>query len=826
MTVPNDMALGQTDSLQVTGTLVNGGDTTTIVSEDFGIREQIYYDSSDSTVMDLATETIFLYGNAVVRYGERELNAAYIRYSFADGVAFAAGIPDSTGLLQGKPIFKDGDMEFVQDSLLYNFKTSKGISYGATTREGEAYLHTAVSKRGEFGWVNIGGGQFTTCDHDPPHYHFRLSRAIVVPDDKVVSGPFYMKVGKVPTPLALPFGYFPNRRESAHGILLPGYGNGQERGYFLKGLGYYIPLPPYLDTQIKFDIYSRGSWRVNNTTRYNRNYKYSGKLDLSYSVTKSGIEELAEFSRTKDFLVKWNHNQNAKARPGRQFSANVSLGTSDNYRNNLSSSRDEFLNSTLSSAIRYSRTWNDRPFLLDITARHSQNTQNRSVDILLPAISFGVNRINLPLGFLTGNALMREKLNNKLGVTYNVRLENAVSGGDSIFALNQAETLLRRAENGIQHSANSSSSFKLLNGVITLNPSVSANWFNAFRTVRQTTDAEGVTKLDTLPEFAQAFRWNAGVTANTRIYGLYSFKGENYLKALRHSIQLSGGLNYQPFANEEQSVLLGSDTIPTAFNRFDAARFRPGNSIETGNLNFGINQNLEAKIRDKSSAKVQYKKVTLIDGFRASLRRNLLADSLKWSNVSFDGFTTIAKRINLSYASSYSLYDRNEQGRRIDTYLYESGKGLARMEATSLSVGTTWAGGTGQRQEPEQNDKNPSGNNPWQVRMNYSVQFDNQFSTFSQRDSLIVGQHGLDATIKFTLFERWTLGVDTGYDFVKEELSTTQLNFYWDLHCWEFTAMWIPFGTWKSYMVQLNIKASMLQDLKLQQRGNYSESNF
>lgn len=817
----------QADSLQAVPAL-NAASADSIAPDDFGIDEQIFYDSRDSTVMDLPASAVHLYGEARVRYGTRELSAGYIRYSFDSGLAFASGIPDSSGVLQFRPVFKDGDMEFEQDSLIYNFKTSKGLSYGASTRQGEAYLHTSVSKRGEFGWVNIAGGQFTTCDHDPPHYHFRLSRAIVIPDDKVVSGPFYMKVGKIPTPLALPFGFFPNKRESTHGILLPGYGNGQRQGYFLKGLGYYIPLPPYADTQLKVDLYSRGSWRVYNSTRYGKRYRFNGGFDLSYSVNRFGFEELPDFRRLRDFNVKWNHRQDAKARPGRQFSANVNLGTSDNFRNNLSSSRDEFLTGTLSSALRWSRTWNNRPFLLDVTARHTQNTATRVVDVLLPAVSFGMNRVNLPLGLLTKNAVLREKLNNKVGINYNMRFENAVSAGDSAFAINRIGALARRADNGMQHSANTSASFKALSGAITINPTVSANWFNAFRRVQQRYNAEGLSVLDTLPGFEQALRWNAAVTASTRLYGMYTFRKAGYLKALRHVINLNSGLSYQPFADERAFAFLGSDLAPTAFTRFDAARFRPGNSVEAGSLNFNILQNLEAKVRDRSSAKVQYKKISVIDGFRTSLRRNLLADSLHWSNVNFDAFTTIAGRIDLSYGSSYSLYDRDRDGKRIDQYLYDNGKGLMRMESTALSIGTSWAGGTGQRQQTNEDGqpRSASRNQPWNFRLNYSVQFDNQFSTFSQGDSLAVAQHGVDAGFSFTLLDRWTLSVNTGYDFVREELNTTQLMLYWDLHCWEFQAQWIPFGQWRSYMVQLNIKAGMLQDLKLQQRGNYSDVNF
>jgi hypothetical protein len=69
------------------------------------------------------------------------------------------------------------------------------------------------------------------------------------------------------------------------------------------------------------------------------------------------------------------------------------------------------------------------------------------------------------------------------------------------------------------------------------------------------------------------------------------------------------------------------------------------------------------------------------------------------------------------------------------------------------------------------------------------------------------------------------IGFDSGYDFDLKKFTTTNINFSWDLHCWEFSFSWVPFGDRKSYMAQLNIKSPLLQDLKIQQRGRLGRTD-
>src|SRR5690606_39582564 len=71
---------------------------------------------------------------------------------------------------------------------------------------------------------------------------------------------------------------------------------------------------------------------------------------------------------------------------------------------------------------------------------------------------------------------------------------------------------------------------------------------------------------------------------------------------------------------------------------------------------------------------------------------------------------------------------------------------------------------------------------------------------------------------------KWKIQYNTGYDFQAQKITLTQFNIYRDLHCWDMSFGWIPFGTYRSYTFTLRIKASVLQDLKLTKRNDYYNS--
>ncbi len=816
--------------------------------DDLGLDFPIEYQSSDSTVVDALGEAILLYGNASVVYGEMTVTGDYIRFSLADFTAHAVGKRDSLGHVIERATFKDGATEFKEDSLAYNFKSQRGVSYGVRTEQGEAYLLSEVSKKASNNWISVGKGKLTTCNAENPHYHFQLSKAMVIPNEKVVSGPLFLKFRKVPTPLALPFGFFPNKQESVQGILLPGYGNANQKGFFIQNLGYYLPVNEHMDTKFLFDVYTRGSWAVRNVTSYKKLYKYTGNFNISRAVNINGISELPDYGKTTNFNIQWTHSQDPKARPNSTFSSSVNLGTLNNFRNNLNTSQQDFLSSTFSSRVQWTKRWPDTPFNMGLTAGHTQNTQSRNIQVTLPTANLNMSRITL--GRLAENNLLMKRFLDNIGVTASADLSNSVSENASYFALNKLDTLWQRSRNGLRVQAQASTSMRAKQyGTLTL--SLNSSLINTFKYLQASgfSDGGGL-QLDTLYGMRSALNWSASGNFNSRLYGTFNLGNKTAVKAIRHMVQWNIGASYTPMSSNRVDMYSSTGEF-VGYTPFDVAAFQPQDMRQQLNLNWSSTNNIEAKVRDKSAAKPTYTKLKLLDSWKKSLSYNTLADSLNFSNLSMSAFTTIAKKLTLNYNSSYSFYDRDSLGREVNQFLAVTNKQLMRMEGTNLALGFQFrsknrdnAGSNAAPTAAEQELMTKNGDNlidfsvPWSLNVNYNFRIGKVWDPAVQRDTLTLKQ-AFTFSGDVTLFKHWAISFNSGYDmsnaryehialsdFGLRDFTTTNIGLHWDLHCWEFSMNYVPFGQRQSYMMQLNIKSALLQDLKIQKRGNLGDPGY
>ncbi len=77
-----------------------------------------------------------------------------------------------------------------------------------------------------------------------------------------------------------------------------------------------------------------------------------------------------------------------------------------------------------------------------------------------------------------------------------------------------------------------------------------------------------------------------------------------------------------------------------------------------------------------------------------------------------------------------------------------------------------------------------------------------------------------------SLTPKWRVGFRSGYDFKQKEVTYTSVDVYRDLHCWEMTFNWIPFGFMRSYNFTIRVKSSVLQDLKLTRQTHHLDRTF
>ncbi|MCI5058241.1 MAG: hypothetical protein MRY83_19175, partial [Flavobacteriales bacterium] len=243
-----------------------------VVVKPGSLEAKVEYQATDSIVFDVDKQIMYLYGQANVDYDGMTLKAFFIEFDMDNNTLFAKGIIDSTDKYMEKPSFKNESQEFFSDSMRYNFKTKKGKIYQAKTQQDDGYVHGEQIKKINEDIFFIKDGKYTTCDHDTPHFYIDAQKLKVIKNDKIVTGPAVLKIAEVPTPLALPFGLFPNKKGKSSGIIVPAPGESITQGFFLKDGGYYFSINDYYDLKLQGDIYSRGSWLARASSNYKKRY--------------------------------------------------------------------------------------------------------------------------------------------------------------------------------------------------------------------------------------------------------------------------------------------------------------------------------------------------------------------------------------------------------------------------------------------------------------------------------------------------------------------------------------------------------------------------
>lgn len=798
----------------------------TLVSPD-ALKSKVRYIATDSIRIDMDKKLVYLFGKAEVYYEKIILKAEEIEISMDSSEVTARGKQDSTGKFYGEPVFTENGQEVKSHEMKYNFDTKKGVIYEAMTHEGENYIHGEKIYKTPDDILYIKNGKYTTCNLNHPHYYFHAGKLKIIPDDKIVTGPANLVLEDVPTPIAIPFGFFPNSNKQKSGLLIPTPGNSAQYGFFLLGGGYYIAASDKLSTQLTADFYTKGSWATNSITRYKNRYKYSGDLNVSYSKFKNSYPELPDYAETTNFFIKWNHTQDPKARPNSIFSANVNFGNSQNYQNNYNSSGTQYLSTSFNSSVAYRKTWAGKPFNMSINGYHSQNRLNETITLRLPEFAFNVSRIN-PLK--RKNAVGKQKFYEKIGISYSMNAKNEVTANDSLFSTRNLDLLSKEFRNGMKHSIPLSTSFKALK-YFTFTPNLNYSEIWYLESVNKTWDNQNnQLNTDTVSGFVRGNTVSTGINLTTKIYGMYQYRGK-IIKALRHVITPSIGVSYTPENNSGLRSYTDSNDVEYEYSIFENGIYGRTNTAEAGIINMSLMNNFEMKVRNRKDSLGEDKKIKLLESLRFSSSYNTSVDSLNWNNIQINARTNIFKRITLNYNGSidpYALDSNQTTGSitKINKSEYTQNGRIGRLVSSSLAIGFSFnskvnsnaneSSNYGTEEELEYIRANPEAyidfNIPWNLRVNYNIRYSKP-----QYQSDII--QTLNFNGDFSLTPKWKIGFNSGYDFELKDLSYTSIDIYRDLHCWEMSFNWIPFGPRQSYLFTIKVKSALLQDLKLTRRN-------
>ena len=680
-------------NIVVRDSLKHTSDTTLAVADSLkeiplsknAITEIIKYKAQDSIAMEPGSKMAFIHKKGSIDYLDLNLKADDISVDFDKQILYAQGAPDSAGKIKGKPIFKQGETEYNANKITYNINTQKGIINGVITQEGDGFLHGDKVKKLNDSVMCLNSGMFTTCNHAEPHFAIKFTKSKLLTNDKIVTGPAYLSISDVPTPLVLPFAFFPFTKGRSSGVIIPSYGWANNRGFYLRGGGYYFAINDYFDLLLAGDIYTNLSWAINPKTNYYKRYKYKGALDLRYEKTKLGLKGTDSYSEFGDFKLAWTHQQDPKANPNSRFSANVNL-VSRNYSKWTSNTNDYF-NSTTNSSIAYSTTLGNY-FNLSANLGESYNINTRVVELKLPSVSLSSSQF---YPFRRKNPKGSYKWYENISVSYVMNASNNITTFDSLLL---KPDLFKAMKNGISHSVPISSSVKVLKYL---------NWTNKINynerwhwtTIRKGLDP--ITNMPMIIDTINGFKSNRDVTfnssLNTRLYGMFNFK-KGFVKAIRHVIKPSVSFNYRPdFGNPAFGFWQSyTDTLGMEhkYSIFEQSLYGGPSYGKTGNIGFTLSNNLEMKVASEKDTVSGVKKIVLIEDLTVGMSYDMAKDSLNWSSLTITGRTTLFKSLVINYSGYFIPYALDEQGNMTNVFLWEKEKKLFKRKNSQWNMQLNW----------------------------------------------------------------------------------------------------------------------------------------
>lgn len=848
-TTAQDTTITQADTANNHLKATNGKDTVVMKSES-GLETVVTIVANDSSWNEVSKSIIHLYSGAKVKYQDFELAADYIRLDRNTNMLYASGIVDHTGKYVGRPVvlFPNETPKAV-DSLLYNYKTQEGKTFGIMTEEDGGYIQARVLRKNLYDEMSIKDAMYSTCDLPFPHTHFGIAipKGLITSKQVIASWPHLVVQGIPFKFITVPFGFFPKTNKKQSGFLFPSFGDDVTRGFGLRDFGWYLTFNDYWDSELRGSFYSKGAWESSVRTNYMVNYKYSGGFNIRFASTPQGVEGSESYRRAKDFNVTWTHTQRQEANPGTSFSASVNFGTSSYFQNSGAGSTynyNELTRNNMSSSISYGKVFADGKVNFTSSATHRQDMSTGKVDLELPTFSLNVSTFN---PFDSKDRVGEQKWYQRITVGYSLQGTNRLSTGDSTLF---SKKTLGEFTNGFQHNIPVSLSLNAFK-YFQFNTSVnySERWYlQTIRNYRANQINGYVNARDTVPGFQRAYDYSFSSGLSTKIYGMYPKVGK--IEAIRHVVTPSVNFNYTPdFGDPKYGFYrewIDQYGRLSNYSIFEGAIFGgPGQGKQMG-IGFSIDNNIEAKVRNTgdTSGNNMFKKVPILQGLTFSGNYNFARDSLKLSNINFSGRTSLFdKKINLNFNGTLDPYQIDNQGQQINKFAIENGS-LARLTQFGLSFDYTFNPEASRSRSnnidsmknqmpnmtPEQAEalsrisRDPNAfvdfNIPWNLAGSFSLQY---FKRWDGVDRRMKGDYTATVNVHgdVNVTPKWKIQFNSGYDIKQREIAMTNFSIYRDLHCWDMSVGWVPFGRYKSYNITIRAKASVLQDLKLTKRNSH-----
>ena len=816
------------------------------------LLDNIKYDASDSIIIDQTNNKIILYNNAKIIYGDIELTSGLIELDYKNNIVNAGRISDLSGNLSQYPTFKQGGNIVNPDSIKYNFDNQKALIWNSKSEENGMNILSTLTKKQNDSVYYLKDGKVTTGGNlmgdetEKADYFFKIRKGKLVPGGNIVTGFTNLFVKNVPTPIGLPFAYFPSQQTKDSGFIIPNISDSNQRGYSIQNGGYYLPISDFFDLTILGDYYTNGSYGINISSIYRKRYNYNGTFSVRYENLINGERGLPGYGKSTVYNIRWSHSKDSKASPNSSFSASVNFGSSDYFRQSVNQlNTANFLNNNLSSSISYSKSFpGSAGVRLSLTANMSQNTQSKQVNLNLPTLTLNTAR------FYPFEKKGRSKKGfiQNINLQYSSKLENRATFADDLLL---KKGMFENAKSGVQHLIPFTTNFKLFKFVsVSAGGRYQETWTGKTIRFNDFNESNGVVK-DTLSGFDRFATYNYNASITTKIYGIVNFKPEKRIQSIRHTITPSISYSNSPsFEQYYDTYIIDANGNTAEYTRFQGGLYGTPPKGYSSSIGISIQNTLEAKVKPKDSTQTELKKINILKNLNISTSYNLAADEFKLSPVRVTAGIDLAKGLSLNTGATFDPYALDENNTRINIFNVKNGGGLLRLTSANVSTQYVLNNNTFKKgQSEEQINESVSGGGraddlfgvsqdfsnsnqyeedeeqeevnleryiyklPWSINLAYSLTYNN---TRGQND---FSTNSLMISSNLSLTPKWKVGVSSGYDFKQKGFTYTQLRFDRDLDSWRLNFSWVPFSQRASWNFFIGIKSGLLSDLKYEKRS-------
>lgn len=814
------------------GQITTSKDTLTV--NDSSLSEIILYTANDSIFNDLRDRKVHLYGNAKVEMGDIKLSAGYILIDLNLNEVRASYRYDKDSNLIELPVFSDGKEAITCLRMRYNTRTEKGYIEELALKQDEFYFKMGEAKRYPNDEIHLKKGRLTTCDLDEPHYHFQLSKAVMIPEKRIVTGPMNLWVKGIPTPLGLPFAIVPQQKERTNGLLFPEFIPISQYGFGVQNLGYYFPINDHIQTSAYINLYSRGSWGLRNDLDYAKRYGFSGRLSLGYQQFRQGFP----FNTAQNKVsISWIHRKEPKSNPFWTFSSNVNFISDNNTKNNLDPINPEYFNNSFNSDINLNRAFPGKPITMGMKISLRQNSIAKNISLTSPVFNANVTRI-FPFknSFKNPNKEWKKTIQN-IGLTYSFEGQNKSVFQDSLLTKFDFNGISREFMNGINQGITLQTTAGFFKNTVKISPSISyGNKINFQQVEKSFNVLTNGTKTDTISKFGMGNEFNMNVNLTTVLYSYYRFVGKNK-PLLRHLLTPSIGYRYVPLLNPLLTTNAGANQTLISYSPYERSVYSVGNSNAASFLTFGVNNSMEIKRKSSKDTLTGFQKIRIIDQFSVTGNYDFNKDSMRLSNLQLNLRISPFSWLNFVANAGFSPYSWDTlSGKTTSTYALTTGQSLGRFLSNNFTTTLTLASKKSREIIEETKDKIKTNwnsdfnqfslhpeqaiyfNIPWKATIShvYSINANTSKNSLNKQNYSFVQTIVLNGDISFT--KRWNLASNINFDVQSKKMTNLNFSLNRNLHCWALSFFWTPIGGNKSFLLSIRNTSSIFRDAKIELR--------